>query len=681
MENYNLLWLMPLLPFVGSIICGALHFATLRARKTNPEIGLGPGALAAPVAIAAMVGSFAVAVMAWLKLKGLDEAGRAAGVESSAWHWIDLGPFSIDLSMVVDPLSAVMILVITGVGALIHIYSAGYIKDDPGFAKFFCYLNLFVAMMLMLVLSSNLVGLFVGWEGVGLCSYLLIGFWYDKGWPAEAGQKAFVVNRIGDACFLIGAFLLIRLFGTLDTSEIGAAVIGMLDNPDQMKDLALAALLMFGGACGKSAQFPLMVWLPDAMAGPTPVSALIHAATMVTAGVYLIVRMNPVYAACPNVLFFIGCVGALTAFIGATSALRQTDIKKVLAYSTVSQLGYMFLALSTGAWAAAVFHLVTHAFFKGLLFLGSGSVIHGMHHEQNMYKMGGLKKHMPKTFITFMVGAAALSGLPLMSGYFSKDEILFMSFSQGGGYMALWIVGLISAAMTAFYTWRMVALTFFGEERFDVDHVHPHESPKTMTTPLVVLAVLAVLGGLLNLPLVLGDLGLKSITGALHHWLEPVTNGSLAVASKVAELTGSHVALAALDAELHANHTAEWLLLGLGALVAAFFSHRGFHRYKNGPEPDMVAERRAPGLTSFLGNAWRLDGLFEVLILIPVRLLSEFISAIVDKLFIDGAVNGAASLAKLVGDDTRKMTTGSVKSYAVWMGFGAAALSLLLIWI
>ncbi|MDE0897079.1 MAG: NADH-quinone oxidoreductase subunit L, partial [Planctomycetota bacterium] len=419
MQDYNLLWLLPLLPFLGSIICGALHFATLSARKKNPEIESGPGALAAPVAIAAMVGSFAVAVMAWLKLKGLDELARGAGVESSSWHWIDLGPFSIDLSMVVDPLSAVMILVITGVGALIHIYSAGYIKGDPGFAKFFAYLNLFVAMMLILVLSSNLVGLFVGWEGVGLCSYLLIGFWYDKGWPAEAGQKAFIVNRIGDACFLIGAFLLIRLFGTLDTSEIGAAVIGMLDNPDQMKDLGLAALLMFGGACGKSAQFPLMVWLPDAMAGPTPVSALIHAATMVTAGVYLIARMNPVYAACPDVLFFIGCIGALTAFIGATSALRQTDIKKVLAYSTVSQLGYMFLGLSTGAWAAAVFHLVTHAFFKGLLFLGSGSVIVGMHHEQNMYKMGGLRKHMPKTFITFMVGAAALSGLPLMSGFFS----------------------------------------------------------------------------------------------------------------------------------------------------------------------------------------------------------------------------------------------------------------------
>ena len=654
---------MPLLPFLGSILCGALHFATLRARKTNPTIGAGPGALAAPVAIAALVGSFAVAVYAWLQLMGLDAAGRAAGLESSAWQWIDLGPFSIDLSMVVDPLSAVMILVITGVGALIHIYSAGYIKGDPGFAKFFAYLNLFVAMMLMLVLSSNLVGLFVGWEGVGLCSYLLIGFWYDKGWPAEAGQKAFVVNRIGDAAFLIGAFLLIRLFGTLDASEIGAAVAGILDDPAKMKTLGLAALLMFGGACGKSAQFPLLVWLPDAMAGPTPVSALIHAATMVTAGVYLIARMNPVYAASPDVLFIIGCVGALTAFIGATSALRQTDIKKVLAYSTVSQLGYMFLGLSTGAWAAAVFHLVTHAFFKGLLFLGSGSVIHGMHDEQDMNKMGGLKKHMPKTFITFLAGAAALSGLPLMSGYFSKDEILFMTFSHGGGYMVLWGIGLLSAAITAFYTWRMVALTFFGKERFDVDHVHPHESPASMWVPLAVLAVASVLGGILNLPAV--------ITGhpILHGWLEPVTN------------VGQDILERLNLVHEHASHGVEWALLGLGAVVALAFSHLGFRRYLDGPEPDRADARRLPGLTGFFGAAWRLDALYAAIIVLPVRLLAQLISALIDKVLIDGAVNGAAAIARLVGDDTRSLNTGNVRSYAVWMGCGAALLSLLLIWI
>lgn len=668
---HNQLWLMPLLPFIGSIVCGVLHFMTLRARKANPSVGAGPGALAAPVAIVAMLGSFAIAVSAWLQLKGLPVAERAAGLESSVWHWIDMGSMSIDLSMVVDPLSAIMILVITGIGSLIHIYSSGYIKGDPGFAKFFAYLNLFVAMMLILVLSSNLVGLFVGWEGVGLCSYLLIGFWYDKGWPAEAGQKAFVVNRIGDAAFLIGAFLLIRLFGTLDLSDVGAAVIGIIDNPEQLKTLGWATLLLFGGACGKSAQFPLLVWLPDAMAGPTPVSALIHAATMVTAGVYLIARLNPAFAACPETLWVVGCVGALTALIGATSALRQTDIKKVLAYSTVSQLGYMFLGLSTGAWAAAVFHLVTHAFFKALLFLGSGSVIHGMHHEQDMNKMGGLKRHMPKTFLTFLAGAAALSGLPLMSGFFSKDEILFMTFSHGAGYLVLWGVGLAAAMMTAYYTWRMVALTFFGKERFDVDHVHPHESPATMWMPLAVLAVLSVLGGLLNLPAVMPGSGL------LHHWLEPLTGGEGAM-----ENVGAYAVFQAME-NLHpqASHGVEWALLGLGSLIAIVFSWIGFRRFKNGPEPDAADARRFPGLTGFFGAAWRLDALFGAIIVMPVKLLAGLIAGLIDKLMIDGAVNGAARVAKLVGEDTRTLTTGSVKSYAVWMGCGAALLSLLLIWI
>ena len=297
--------------------------------------------------------------------------------------------------------------------------------------------------MLMLVLSSNLLGLFVGWEGVGLCSYLLIGFWYTKGWPAEAGQKAFVVNRIGDACFLIGSFLLFTELGTLDLSDIGASIAAAIEDPHRANLLGLAAILIFGGCCGKSAQFPLFTWLPDAMAGPTPVSALIHAATMVTAGIYLIVRLNPLFAASPTAMGIVGCIGAATALIGATSALRQNDIKGVLAYSTVSQLGYMFLGLGTGAWAAAIFHLVTHAFFKGLLFLGAGSVIHGMHEEQDMRKMGGLKRHMPKTYQTFLVGSAALAGLPLLSGYFSKDEILAHNFARGGFHWILWAIGLV----------------------------------------------------------------------------------------------------------------------------------------------------------------------------------------------------------------------------------------------
>jgi NADH-quinone oxidoreductase subunit L len=506
-----MLWLLLFTPLAGSVLCGALHFAALSARR-NERSDHGPRALAGLVGCAAVLVALGLSVHAWLTLvRGPD----ALVLESSVWPWIDAGAFRVDLSLVADHLSSVMLLVITGVGFLIHVYSLGYMHDDPGKAKFFAYLNLFVFAMLVLVLSSSLLGLFVGWEGVGLCSYLLIGFWYEKGWPAEAAQKAFVVNRIGDACFLLGSFLLLRLFGTLDLSTIADQNFHQLTA--RSGEIALAALLLFGGACGKSAQFPLFTWLPDAMAGPTPVSALIHAATMVTAGVYLVLRLNPLFAAVPAVLFVIGCVGALTALIGASSALLQRDIKKVLAYSTVSQLGYMFLGLSAGAWSAALFHLVTHAFFKGLLFLGSGSVIHGMHGEQDMLKMGGLRRAMPRTFATFVAGAAALSGLPLLSGFFSKDEILARTFANGGFHVLLWAVGVACAALTAFYTWRMVALTFFGEARYDVHHVHPHESPAVMTVPLAVLAVLAVLGGVLNLPHVLPG------AGVLEHWLEPVT--------------------------------------------------------------------------------------------------------------------------------------------------------------
>ncbi|MFT7542202.1 MAG: NADH-quinone oxidoreductase subunit L, partial [Gammaproteobacteria bacterium] len=449
MESLLWLWLLPLFPLLGSAVAGTLHLLTLRARKTNPEAA-GYGKLAGLVACGAMGAAFVVALSSFLQLRA--GGHDLVALESTAWNWIDTGSFDIQMSLVVDHLSAVMILIITGVGLLIHVYSTGYMKGDPGYGKFFSYLNLFVFAMLMLVLSSSLAGLFVGWEGVGLCSYLLIGFWYQKGWPAEAGQKAFVVNRIGDACFLLGAFLLIQVFGTLDLSNIAGGVAAAL--PGNETTLMWAALLLFGGCCGKSAQFPLFTWLPDAMAGPTPVSALIHAATMVTAGVYLIVRLNPLFAASETVLLVIGIVGALTAFIGASSALQQNDIKKVLAYSTVSQLGYMFLALSCGAWGTAIFHLMTHAFFKGLLFLGAGSVIHGMHDEQDMRKMGGLRSHMPRTYWTFLAGAAALSGLPLMSGFFSKDEILAHTFGHGGVYDILWIIGIASAAMTAFYTWR-----------------------------------------------------------------------------------------------------------------------------------------------------------------------------------------------------------------------------------
>ena len=649
MESYPWLWLLPLLPLAGSACAGALHFLTLRARRHG---GSGPGALAGPLASGVLAATFALSVAAFLKLAGSHEV---TALESPVWAWIDAGSFQVDLSLVVDRLSSVMILVVTGVGFLIHVYSMGYMKGDPGYAKFFAFLNLFVFAMLMLVLSSSLLGLFVGWEGVGLCSYLLIGFWYEKGWPAEAGQKAFVVNRIGDACFLLGSFLLIGTFGTLDLSDIAGSVPAALAGNEGR--LALAALLLFGGACGKSAQFPLFTWLPDAMAGPTPVSALIHAATMVTAGVYLLLRLNPLYAAAPSVLLVVGCVGAFTALIGASTALLQRDIKKVLAYSTVSQLGYMFLGVSTGAWAAALFHLVTHAFFKGLLFLGSGWVIHGMHDEQDMYKMGGLRRHMPRTYVTFLAGAAALSGLPLTSGYFSKDEILAHAFLHGGSHYALWAVGIGGAMLTAFYTWRMVALTFFGEERFDAHKVHPHESPATMTVPLVILAVLALLGGLLNLPAL-------HLPGqqALHHWLEPVT------APGTALLHGEHGAP-------HAPLGLELFLLALGAGIALFFAHKGFHGFKEGWQRDDALREKRPELAGFLEKAWKIDGTYMAMVVAPLRLASYVIATLVDQLAIDGMVNGAGKAAVKTGRKLRAVVDGSVKSYALWMGAGAALLT------
>ncbi len=654
--------MIPAMPLLGSILCGILHFMTLKARKANAD-ATGPGPLASLVANAAMAVSFGLSCLAIYQLTGMDSAARL--LESAPWHWIETGKMSVDVSMVVDPLSSLLLLVITGIGLLIHIYSAGYMKGDPGFAKFFSYLNLFVAAMLMLVMSSSLLGLFIGWEGVGLCSYLLIGFWYHKGWPAEAGQKAFVVNRIGDAFFVIGSFLLIQLFGTLDLSEIGAGVAGLLESGEHSTQLMLAALLLFGGACGKSAQMPLFVWLPDAMAGPTPVSALIHAATMVTSGVYLVVRLNPLFAASPGVLLFIGVVAAATAFIAGTSAMAQRDLKGVLAYSTVSQLGYMFLGLAAGAWSSAIFHLITHAFFKALLFLGAGSVIHGMHEEQDMHKMGGLRRHMPKTFITFLAGALALSGFPLLSGFISKDEILAMNFARGGLHYGLWAVGVATAAITAFYTWRMVALTFFGEERFDKDKVHPHESPFSMTLPLFILAGLALAGGVLGIPPVF------HATHILEHWLEPITAPGNAI------LFGGHPP--------HLSHAVEWALLGLGTLIFFAFAHLGFRGLariglagsNQGPQFDEQQAAKRPGLYGKLQDAWSIDSTYTSWIVQPLKLFAFVIAVVVDQFAVDGIVNGAAKVARQSAERLRKLSDGGVASYGLWMGAGAILLAAL----
>jgi NADH-quinone oxidoreductase subunit L len=668
----DLLWLIPSLPLLGSLVCAVLHLRAISAgaRDTHGDDAAhgathgeahdgkhgahpsGSSLLAPLVACAAVAGSLVVSLVGFAELRG-----GAERLASTPWRWIAAGAFEVDIAMVLDPLSSVMTLVVTFVGLLIHIYSIGYMRGDAGYAKFFAFLNLFVAAMLMLVLSSSLLGLFIGWEGVGLCSYLLIGFWYEKGWPAQAAQKAFVVNRIGDACFLVGSFLLVDLFGTLDLAAIcsGTAHLGELAHDSR---LGWAALLLFAGACGKSAQIPLFVWLPDAMAGPTPVSALIHAATMVTSGIYLIVRLNPLYALTQQVLALIACVGAATALVGATSALFQRDIKKVLAYSTVSQLGYMFLGLGVGAFAGAIFHLVTHAFFKGLLFLGAGSVIHAAHHEQDMLKLGGLKRHLPATHKTFLAGAAALSGLPLLSGFFSKDEILAAVFAHGGWYYALWALGIATAAVTALYTWRMVALTFEGPERFASHGIHPHESPPVMTVPLAILAVLSVAGGLLGLPAVLGQ------THWLAHWLHPVTEAGTEL------LHGHH----------HLPHATEWVLLGLGSAVALFFAHRGFHLYRAGDEFDREVERARPELFGFLRDAWRIDSIFTTRIVQPIVLTAFVVAVVIDQFVVDGVVNGTATAVRAVAARARAIANGDVRSYALWIGTGAAAMALLWMW-
>ena len=438
--------------------------------------------MAGTVATGAAVVSFLCSL---LLFKELCNAARVASCGQPVFEWIDVGALHVPFGFVVDQISAIMILVITGVGSLIHLFSVGYMSHDERPAKYFAYLNLFLFNMLVLVLGDNLLITFVGWEGVGLCSYLLVGFWFTDAQKASAGMKAFVTNRIGDAGFLIGIFILFFTFGTVNFADLlhlmPAAPEALWTGP-----ITLATLCLFLGATGKSAQIPLYVWLPDAMAGPTPVSALIHAATMVTAGVYLFVRMSGVLVMAPHTMEVIAWVGALTALVAATIGMTQWDIKKILAYSTVSQLGYMFLAVGVGAFSAAQFHLMTHAFFKALMFLGAGSVIHGMHEEQDVRKMGGLRKYLPITHITFVLGWLAIIGAPPFAGFFSKDEILWQAFSSPHGSKALWAIGALTAAMTAFYMTRLMALTFWGKSRFGHD-VHPHESPPAMTIPLIVL--------------------------------------------------------------------------------------------------------------------------------------------------------------------------------------------------
>lgn len=565
-----------------------------------------------------------------VSLHAVGNLPEGGALVDNVWIWISSGTLHVDFALRVDQLSAMMILVVTGVGFLIHVYSTGYMAHDEDVARYFAYLNLFTTSMLLLVLGENLLLLFVGWEGVGLCSYLLIGFWYTDDEKASAGKKAFIVNRVGDAGFLLGMFLLFWTLGehsvwTLSFSEIQQHVSSI-----PVDVATVICLLLFIGAAGKSAQIPLYVWLPDAMAGPTPVSALIHAATMVTAGIYMIARLHFLYALSPTALSVVATVGAATAFFAATIGLVQNDIKKVLAYSTVSQLGYMFLGLGVGAYTAGVFHLMTHAFFKALLFLGAGSVIHGMSDEQDIQKMGGLKNKMPVTFWTFFVACLAIAGVPGLSGFFSKDLILEEAYASPLGSPILWLVGTIGAGMTAFYMFRLLFVTFFGETRasHDVAH-HIHESPASMTVPLAVLAVLSIVGGYFP----------------LLHFLNP--------------MYGSH------HPEISPLIKYIPTVVGLAGIALAYVM------YVVNPSIAENLSKNFSALYNLLLNKYYIDELYDLIFVRPVAAASNWLWKVWDMIVIDGTVNGAAHTMEANGLLLRLWQTGNVQNYALSFLIGA----------
>ena len=580
----------------------------------------------------------------------------------TVYEWIASGDFVINISFLVDPLTAMLLLVVSSVGFLVHVYSIGYMDGDRGFWRFFAYLNLFMFSMLLLILGDNFLMLYVGWEAVGLCSYALIGFWYKKPSAAGAAKKAFVVNRIGDLGFGLGIMMIWVNLGTLSFHEVFEQI-GTLDEGT----VTIIALLLFAGAVGKSAQFPLHVWLPDAMEGPTPVSALIHAATMVNAGVYMVARANPIFAEAPAAMWVVAIIGAFTAIFAAAIALTQNDIKKVLAYSTVSQLAYMFLALGIGAWVAAIFHLVSHGFFKGLLFMGSGSVIHGAGGEQDMRLMGNLREKMRWTYWTMVVGSLALAGIPIFAGFFSKDEILAEAFNRG--YLVLYIVGLIVAFMTAFYTFRMIFMTFWGEWRGPADAWHHvHESATTMVAPLAILAVPTVLVGLL--------LGIPPEGGLIHGWLEEVFAGAEEAHAGV--LPGSIAAGEHHGFELFGIGG---LLLLVGASVAAAGVWLAYRWYVQRPESaarfvERIPLGLGPGMYRASVNKYYVDDIYGLVFARGGVLVSEALWWF-DAKIIDGAVNGAGWLSNRIGGALRKLQTGRVENYGLGMAAGLAVVLLI----
>jgi NADH-quinone oxidoreductase subunit L len=560
-------------------------------------------------------------------------------------QWIEGGVSLIPWLFYIDHVTVIMMLVITGVGTLIHLFSIGYMSHDERPSKYFAYLNLFLFNMLILVTAANLPVMFVGWEGVGLCSYLLIGFWFTDSEKAAAGMKAFITNRIGDAGFLLGIFLIYQTFGEMGFEDINKILIGVLPETGWTEPRTLACLFLFIGAMGKSAQIPLYVWLPDAMAGPTPVSALIHAATMVTAGVYMIIRLHPLFLVAPNAMMVVAIIGATTALLAALIGLTQWDIKKILAYSTVSQLGYMFLAVGVGAFGPALFHLMTHAFFKALMFLGSGSVIHSLHEEQDVRKMGGLKKYMPITYWTFMMGWLAIIGIPPFAGFFSKDEILWNAYASPHGHPSLWLIGAVTAACTAFYMTRLMALVFWGKSRVDKDK-HPHESPFVMTLPLIVLGVLSVTGGWLGIPHILGEMIPGHPGNFLFHWLE------------IPEM------------EMTAGHGAELGLMAVSVLLAVGGAGLAYFFYILRPELPKKFTDQISGLYRFISNKYFVDEFYFARIIHPLVHLSQGLWLHVDVNFIDKATYQISDWVKSLGSATRSMQNGNMQRYALYISIG-----------
>ena len=692
MTDTNLyLWVIPLLPLAGAAINGLFgrHFKN---------------AVVSFVALFFTAVSFGWAV--WAVRSAWPGGSIALPHIETVGTWITAGSFSAPFGFYLDQLSMVMVLVVTGIGFLIHVYSVGYMAHEGGYYRFFAYLNLFMFFMLTLVLANNYLLMFVGWEGVGLASYLLIGFFFLKDSAANAGKKAFIVNRIGDFAFLIGMFLLIQHFGTLNFDGVFKAVSGMPVDPGWGLLTIIALCLMFG-ATGKSAQVPLYIWLPDAMEGPTPVSALIHAATMVTAGIYMIARSNAIFSRSPHALGVVAIIGCLTAIFAATMGMAQTDIKRVLAYSTVSQLGYMFLACGVAAYSAGIFHLMTHAFFKALLFLGAGSVIHALGGEQDMRRMGGLWKKIPWTHGVMLAATLAISGIPPFAGFFSKDEILGQVYSSPYGNKALWAVGVITAGLTAFYMFRLYYMTFHGELRLgkvdigeeahaatapahpghtaaahshghadDPAHGHGgvHESPWVMLGPLVVLAIGSVVAGWVGIPAFLHG------SSNFEHFLAPVIHAGAPTSAAAAEQAGE--AAPQSGEEPKENTSQEWILAGTSVFVAFFGWAIAWYLYKKRPDlPDRITAK-IHGIYLTVLHKYYIDEGYGLLFVKPLLALSTVVFwRGVDQGIIDGLVNGAGSASKGIGNELRRMQSGNIRSYAAWVAIGSAAVIAYMIWL